>query len=260
MRRYVDRVLAILPFEPAAHLRLGGPPCTFVGHPLAQELDELRPNDEEMRRRMSDPPVLLVLPGSRSGEVDRMLPVFSEAVTEVLRGSSQHLEVVIPTVPHLADRIARETADWACKPQIIVDPVKKRAAFRIARGALAKSGTVTLELALAGVPMVAAYRISGLEYSIAKHLIKVQSVILANLVLNENAVPEFLQAQCTPRNLAGALLPLLAESPQRRAQLAAFACLDTIMEIGKAAPADRAADAVLAQIGEPQPRIPAPKE
>jgi lipid-A-disaccharide synthase len=260
MRRYVDRVLAILPFEPAVHLRLGGPPCAFVGHPLAQELDELRPNEEEKRRRMSDPAVLLVLPGSRSGEIGRMLPVFSDAVTEVLRGWSQHVEVIIPTVPHLADRIARETAGWASKPQIVVDPVKKRAAFRIARCALAKSGTVTLELALAGVPMVAAYRISGLEYAIAKQLIKVQSVILANLVLNENAVPEFLQAQCTPRNLAGALLPLLAESPQRRAQLAAFACLDTIMEIGKAAPADRAADAVLAQIGEPQPRIPAPKE
>lgn len=245
MRSYVDHVLALLPFEPAAHQRLGGPPCTFVGHPLAEKIDLLRPSAAEAARRLADSPVLLVLPGSRRSEIARLMAPFGQAV-ERLAARSGALDIVLPTLPHLAAEIGAATAGWRHKPRIIVAREEKYAAFRTARAALAASGTVTLELALAGVPMVAAYRVAPIEAVIARRLIRVPSVILANLVLGENVVPEFLQQDCTPDNLAGALAPLLADSPERRRQCAAFARLDAIMEIGAARPSQRAADIVIA--------------
>jgi lipid-A-disaccharide synthase len=245
MRRYVDHVLALLPFEPASHKQLGGPPCSYVGHPLIEEIAELRPDAAEGARRMAAPPLLLVLPGSRGSEIKRLLAIFEQAVS-LVRARYGAVDVVIPTVPHLAERIRKATATWAQTPRIVVEVADKRAAFRSARAALAKSGTVTLELALAGVPMVTAYRMSAPEAALARRLIKVPSVILANLVLGENAVPEFLQEHCTPDNLAAALLPLLSDTPARRAQIDAFARLDAIMQIGQAKPAERAAEIVLA--------------
>jgi lipid-A-disaccharide synthase len=244
MRRYIDHVLALLPFEPEVHRKLGGPPCTYVGHPLVEQAGELRPNAEEAHRRNADPPVLLVLPGSRRGEIKRLIEPFRRTV-ELIAKKVWPLDIVIPTTAHLADVVTRETADWPIRPQIVVKREERHAAFRKARAALAKSGTVTLELAVAGVPMVTAYKVSGLEAAIARRLIRVPSVILANLVLGENIVPEFIQQDCRPETLASALAPLLGGSPERRRQLEAFAKLDAIMEIGKAAPAGKAADIVL---------------
>jgi lipid-A-disaccharide synthase len=244
MRAYIDHILALLPFEPEVHRRLGGPPCTYVGHPLADEASKLRPDAEEARRRLASPPVLLVLPGSRTGEVQRLLAVFADTVA-LVRDRLGPLEVVVPTVPHLVAPIARATAQWPVQPRIVVEMAEKQAAFRIARAALAKSGTVTLELALAGVPTVGAYRVSWLEAVVGRRMIKVSSVILANLVLGENVVPEFIQEACTAENLAAALVPLIGDTPERRRQIEAFARLDAIMEIGSRAPAARAADIVL---------------
>ncbi len=245
MRGYIDHVLALLPFEPAAHAELGGPPCTYVGHPLVEQVSELRPNADEARRRVEGAPVLLVLPGSRRGEIKRLLEPFKKAVERVAK-QVWPLDIVIPTTPHLADIVVRETATWPLRPRIVAKREERRAAFRVARAALAKSGTVTLELAIAGVPMVTAYRVSGLEAMIARRVIRVSSAILANLVLGENAVPEFIQQDCTPENLASALMPLLTDTPERRRQLDAFARLDQILQIGKVAPASRAAEIVLA--------------
>jgi lipid-A-disaccharide synthase len=244
MRGYVDHVLALLPFEPAAHDELGGPPCTFVGHPLGENVALLRPGDAEARRRMSDPPVVLILPGSRSGEIRRMLPIFHEAI-ERLVARSAPIEPIMPAVAHHADLLRAATAAWRVRPRIVTDPHEKQAGFRTARAALAKSGTVTLELALAGVPMVAAYKVSAFEAAVARRMIRVPSVILANLVLGENVVPEFLQEACTPVALADALVPLIADTPERRRQLDAFARLDAIMQIGTTRPSDRAAGIVL---------------
>jgi lipid-A-disaccharide synthase len=244
MRAYIDHILALLPFEPEVHRRLGGPPCTYVGHPLADEVGRLRPDAEEARRRLASPPVLLVLPGSRTGEVQRLLAVFADTVA-LVRDRLGPLEVVVPTVPHLVAPIARATAQWPVQPRIVVETAEKQAAFRIARAALAKSGTVTLELALAGVPTVGAYRVSWLEAVVGRRMIKVSSVILANLVLGENVVPEFIQEACTAENLAAALVPLIGDTPERRRQIEAFARLDAVMEIGSRAPATRAADIVL---------------
>lgn len=244
MRSYVDHVLALLPFEPAGMKRLGGPPTTFVGHPLSERIGALRPNADEARRRLADPPVLLVLPGSRSGEIRRMAGVFGEAVALVAQRVGA-LEVVVPSIPWLAAAVKEATSTWPVPVRIVTSPDDKDAAFRIARAALSKSGTSTLELALAGVPMAAAYQVSFLEEMIGRAFIRVKSYILANLVLDENVVPEFLQHFCTPENLAGALVPLLADTLERRRQIEAFARLDGIMAIGSAVPSDRAAEVIL---------------
>lgn len=248
MRRYVDHVLALLPFEPAAHQRLGGPPCTYVGHPLLEELGQLRPDAEEARRRHAAPPIVLVLPGSRSGEIRRLLADFSAAI-ELIAAGNGPFETVLPTVPHLHDQIAAATAAWPAPPRIVVEPAEKRAAFRSARAALAKSGTVTLELALAGVPMVAAYKMSGLEMTVGRMMVRLPSVILPNLILEENVVPEFLQRDCTPQNLAEALKPLIIDGPARRRQLDAFLQLDAKLASEGSKPSDRAAEVLLSLAG-----------
>jgi lipid-A-disaccharide synthase len=248
MRSFVDHVLAILPFEPAVHARLGGPPCTYVGHPLAERVADLRPNEAEKHRRSADPPLLLVLPGSRQGEIKRLLDPFAAAVELLLRQIGR-CELVLPTFPHLADAISRQTASWPTRPRIVCDPAAKYAAFRQARAALAASGTVTLELALAGVPTVAAYRVTPWEAAIARRVVKTPSVILANLVLGENVVPELLQEDCVPAALADALVRLIHDTPERRRQLEAFARLDGLMQIGAGSASGRAADIVLRSAG-----------
>jgi len=248
MRAYVDRVLALLPFEPEAMARLGGPPTDFVGHPLGEQIHELRP-DAGPASRLAGAPLLLAMPGSRSGEIRRLAAVFGAALGE-LAARSGPFEVVVPTVPRLEAVVGEALATWPVPARIVTDPTEKYAAFRRARAALTKSGTSTLELALAGVPMVAAYKVSRLEEWVARALIKVPSVILANLVLGANIVPEYLQGDCTAASLARALAPLLSDTPERRRQVGAFAGLDRIMGLGAGAPSDRAAAIVLANLPE----------
>ncbi|HZL40265.1 MAG TPA: lipid-A-disaccharide synthase [Pseudolabrys sp.] len=245
MKSYVDHVLALLPFEPKVMRELGGPPCTYVGHPLIEQLDDLRPNAEEARRRRSDPPLLLVLPGSRGGEIRRMANVFGEAVA-LTAAHVGALEVAVPAVPWLANEVRAAVATWRISARVVVDADEKHAAFRTARAALVKSGTSTLELALAGVPMVTAYKVPLVEEAVARTLLKVNTVILANLVLGEERpVPEFIQRACTAEALATALVPLFADTPERRRQIEVFGRLDGIMGIGKGVPSDRAAAVVL---------------
>jgi lipid-A-disaccharide synthase len=247
MRDYIDHVMAILPFEPAVHVRLGGPPCTYVGHPLIERIAELRPNADEARRRIADPPLVLALPGSRSNEIHRHAGIFGHAIAQMTARAGP-IELVIPTVPHVVSQLREATASWAVAPRIVVDQAEKWAAFRNARAALAASGTVTLELALSGVPMIAAYRLHAVEAVIAR-LIRIQSrlpsVILANLVAGENIVPELLQEDCTADKLAAALVPILTDTPERRRQIEGFRRLDDIMAIGAAAPSAKAATIVL---------------
>ena len=254
MRAYVDHVLALLPFEPAVLQRLGGPPSTFVGHPLSERIASLRPNAEEARRRAGKPPLLLVLPGSRASEIRRMAGVFGAAVALTAKHAGP-LEVVVPAVPRLADTMRAAVAAWPIAARVVVDAAEKDLAFRTARAALTKSGTSTLELAVAGIPMVAAYKVPLFEELIARLLVKVDSVILANLVLGEKVVPELLQRDFTPDRLAAALLPLLSDTPERRRQIEAFGRLDGIMGNGQTSPSDRAAAVVLDCAGRAdQPR------
>jgi len=245
MITYVDHVLALLPFEPEAYRKLRGPPCSYVGHPLIEQLASLRPGVDEQKRREAEPPVLLVLPGSRRSEIRHHMADFGQALGR-LRDEGVVFELILPTMPHLQGAIAEALKAWPVQPRVVIGEQEKRAAFRIAHAALAKSGTVTLELALAGVPMVTAYRTGAMEAWILRRAIKVNSVILANLVLSDNVVPEYLQEDCTPEKLSQALREVLGDSPLRRKQVEAFAKIDQIMSTGDQPPSVRAADVVLA--------------
>ena len=235
----MDHLLALLPFEPDAHRRLGGPPCSYVGHPLIERFDVLRPDAEERRAR--ERISLLVLPGSRRSEIRRLTGIFGDTVARIVDRLGP-IEVVLPAVEdHLAE-IADRAFRWVVQPRIVTGEAAKFAAFRSARAALAASGTVTLELALSGVPMVVAYKVSPLETWL-KYVVKVPSIVLPNLILGRNAIPEFLQDACTPDQLAVALLPLLADSADRQKQVDAFASLETLMRLpGGRRPSDEAAE------------------
>lgn len=245
MRAYIDHVLALLPFEPRAHERLGGPACTYVGHPLVERLGELRPNAVEAQARDASPPTVLILPGSRRAEIGRMLPVFAETLARV-DAACGPADYVLPAVDHLEGTIRDMTADWPVKPRIVLGEAEKWAAFRRARAALAASGTVTLELALSGVPMVAGYRVGTLEAAFVRAVIQVNSVLLPNLILDNPAVPEFLQEKCAAQNMAPALIALLRGGAERNSQLAELERLGRIMALEGETPSQRAARIVIA--------------
>jgi len=247
MLAYVDCVLGLLPFEPEAYRRLGGPACVYVGHPLIERLDELRPGEDEMRRRNAEPPLLVVLPGSRRSEIRRLMTDFGGALG-LLRDAFGPFAVVLPTLPHIEAEVRARAALWPVAPRIVVGERARYEAFRTARAALAASGTVTLELALSGVPMVGAYKVGVVEEQL-RFLIKVPSILLPNLILASRAIPERLQRECAPATLAAALAPLLSDGPERAAQVAALERLDREMQLPDGgAPSAHAAWAVLETI------------
>jgi lipid-A-disaccharide synthase len=253
MKPHIDRILALLPFEPAALERLQGPPTVYVGHPLIERLAELRPGAAEVATRAdAASPLVLVLPGSRRSEIRHLMPVFGEAVARVA-AKLPGARFVLPAVPHLKDEIAQAVAEWVRKPEIVLGEAAKLAAFRGARAALAASGTVTLELALAQVPTVAAYRGAGWEAAIARRLIKLPSVILPNLILGRSVVPEFIQQDATAQRLADQLEAALAEGEGRHRQLAGFAEVETIMRSAGESPAANAVEAALALVEARRP-------
>lgn len=254
MARFIDHVLAILPFEPKVSQELGGPPCSYVGHPLIERVDELRPQAGERRSLAVDGrPTLLVLPGSRKSEVRRLLKPFGEAVSRVVEAKGP-LEVLLPAAPHHVEEIRAGVSDWPVTPTIVEGEEAKFAAFRRAHAALAASGTVTLELALSCVPMVVAYKIDPLAQWV-RLVFRAHSIVLSNLILGENIIPELIDWQATPKNLAQALVPLLRDTPERRRQLAAFDRLDGLMTLDGTTPSVCAADRVLSTVSESQRRL-----
>lgn len=248
MRPHVDRILALLPFEPEALARLGGPETVYVGHPLIERLDELRPDAAEARLRAdAEAPLILVLPGSRGSEIHHLLPAFGESIARIARTLPQ-ARFVLPAVPRLVETIAGIVSGWPVKPEIVTGEAGKLAAFRQARAALAASGTVTLELALAQVPTVAAYRGAGWEAALARRLIKLPTVILPNLILGENVVPEFIQDDVTPDALASALLAVIPDGAARNRQLDGFSAVERNMRSAGPSPAANAVAAALALV------------
>ena len=246
MRAYVDCVLALLPFEPEAYQRLGGPRCLYVGHPLIERLGDLRPNPSDARPA-SAPPLIVVMPGSRRSEVSRLMGDFGGALA-ILRQAAGRFSLVLPTLPHIEAEVRALAARWPEPPTIALGEAAKYAAFRSARAALAASGTATLELALAGVPMVGAYKVSRIEEQL-KYLIKVPSILLPNLILGERAIPEKLQKECAPAELGAALIEIVRDGRERSRQIEALARLDRLMALPDGgAPSAHAARAVLETI------------
>jgi lipid-A-disaccharide synthase len=245
MRGHLDRILALLPFEPEVYARLGGPVTSYVGHPLIEQRERYRPSaGEALRRDSREHPSVLVLPGSRVSEVTRLMDDFGRAISLVAERFGP-IEPVIPAVPHLRDLIRAKVAPWPVAPRIVEGDADKLAAFRGARAALAASGTVTLELALAGVPSVVAYRIEPWLAPLLKGLIDHGNIVLANLVLGRKVMPQFLQWQATPEALAGALEDVLRDGPARDAQLRGLAETPERLALVGETPSQAAARAVL---------------
>ncbi|WP_054304433.1 lipid-A-disaccharide synthase [Gemmobacter sp. LW-1] len=240
MATAVDHVLALLPFEPP-YMTAAGMSCDFVGHPVVAE-----PLATEVERAAfaGDGPLLLALPGSRQGEVRRLAPVLG-AVLGLLRARHPGLRVVLPTLPTVEPLVREVTAEWPVAPEIVLDPARKRGAFAAADVALAASGTVSLELAANGCPMVIAYRLHPVSFWLMKRAALIDTVTLVNLVSETRAVPEFLGPACLAENIAPAVLALLAQGPERAAQEAAMRL--TMERLGKGGepPGLRAARSVL---------------
>ena len=224
MKPYVDHILCILPFEVKALARLGGPPGTYVGHRLTQDPGVLgAAKAQSQPRDLADDRVktLLVLPGSRHGEVSRLVVPFGETVS-VLRARGHRLRLLLPTVPHVADLVRTSVARWDEKPEVILDAERKWQAFGKADAALIASGTVSLELALSGVPMISCYKFDPIMLMVQR-LITVWSAALPNLIADRPVVPESYNQYVRPHYLARQLEALFADTAYRAWQKDGFA-------------------------------------
>lgn len=248
MRPYIDHVLCLLPFEPAELRRLGGPPGTFVGHRLSSDPGLLAAAETQRRRPQpgeDDETALLVLPGSRRGEATALIESFGEAVA-ALKARGNRFRILLPTLPRLRPMLEEMTAGWALKPSISTTMEDKWAAFGAADAALAASGTVTLELALAGVPVVSAYKVDPLG-KLLMHKVKIWSASLPNLIADRPVIPEFFNEFVRPGMLARHLETLMRPSLARTAQLEGFAEVRAKLRTERPA-GELAAEIVLDQI------------
>jgi lipid-A-disaccharide synthase len=250
MARVIDQVLALLPFEPP-YMEAAGMACDFVGHPVVAEPQASPQDVAEFRAAfgLADDPYVLVLPGSRRGEVTRLAPVFGQALARLLRDRPD-LRLVLPAAAPVAGLVREQVADWPVAP-VILDPnqmdsataqAHKRAAFAGATVALAASGTVSLELAAAGTPMVVAYTANWMSRQLMRHLLLIDTVTLVNLVSETRVVPECLGDNCKPDIIAARLAQVLADPG---AQAGAMALTMQRLGQGGEAPGLRAARAVL---------------
>ncbi len=251
MARVVDHVLALLPFEPP-YMQAAGMSCDFVGHPVTTQPVATPAEAAAFRAAHGiapDAPLLLVLPGSRRGEIERLGPVFAATLRQLARPG---LRVVVPTIAARAAQMQALIADWPGQPVLLdaatTPAAQKRAAFRAADAALAASGTVSLELAAAGTPMVIAYRMHPVSQALIARLLRIDTVTLVNLVSETRAVPEFLGPRCDPAAIAPAVAALLAPGPARDAQLSAMTLTMDRLGRGGEAPGLRAARSVLAAL------------
>jgi lipid-A-disaccharide synthase len=248
MARWYDHLLALLPFEPPYFTGVGLA-CTYVGHPVLESGAD-RGDGPGFRRRhgiATEATVLAVLPGSRRGEVGRLLPPFSGAVA-LLAARYPDLRIVVPTTETVAETVGAAVKGWPAPALVLRGQQEKYDAFAASNAALAASGTVALELAMARVPSVIAYRVNPLTHAVVRRMVKVEHAHLLNLILGRAVVPELIQQDCTPERLAAAVAHLLSDEAARAAQIEA--CQDALrrLGLGGVSPGLRAADAVLAVI------------
>lgn len=251
MAPYVDQVLALFPFEPPL-MEAAGIACDFVGHPVVAEPVATDEEAQAFRRAhgIGDAPVVLALPGSRASEVERLSGTFGEALGHLARGRPG-LRVVLPAAEPVADLVRERVAGWPVKPILLLprgDPLAtaaKRAAFRAADAGLAASGTVSLELAAAGTPMVVAYDVNRLTWAVMRRMVRLDTVTLVNIVSETRAVPEFLGPACRPGPIAEGLARVLADP---EAQREAMRVTMERLGAGGEPPGLRAARAILSRL------------
>jgi lipid-A-disaccharide synthase len=249
MARYVDRVLTLLPFEPALFTQ-AGLPCRFTGHPVVTRVPDASARSA-FRARHAIPagaPLIAVLPGSRRGEVTRLLEPFSETLRLLVQGLPD-LHIFCATLPHVAEQVRAAASVWSGRVIVTEDSAEKLAGFAACDAALAASGTVSLELAACGTPHVVAYKVNSLTAMVARRVLQIPHVNLVNLILNQRLIPELLQQDCTPENLARELDLLLTPprpTPESRIQQAGMHSAMQLLGQGQEAPSLRAATEVLA--------------
>lgn len=258
MAQVVDHVLALLPFEPP-YMTAAGMSCDFVGHPVVSEPLASPEEQAALRAELGEGPLLLALPGSRRGEVTRLAPVIG-AMLGQLQARHPDLKVLLPTVRGVEPLVRELTADWPITPRIIRDAGEKRAAFALADVAIAASGTVSLELAANGCPMVIAYDMHPFSLWLMRRAALIDTVTLVNLVSETRVVPEFIGPDCRAELIAPAVAHLLDAPEARAPQLQA---MDRTMERlgrGGMAPGLRAATSVLSALAGRLPalNLPAP--
>jgi lipid-A-disaccharide synthase len=245
MARYFDLILALFPFE-VPFFETYGLRAVFVGHPVIERRARMV-GGVELRARLgiaNDAPLLALLPGSRSSEIRFILPIFRAAVN-LLAARIPGLVTVLPTVPHVAKRVREAASGWPAPLHILENEADKYAAFDAANVALAASGTVTAELALARTPMVVAYRVGGLTYALANRLMTVPHMTLVNILLERRAIPEFKQYDATPEALAAEVERLFQDGGARSAQMDAMNEFGRRLGEGEEAPSQRAARVLL---------------
>jgi lipid-A-disaccharide synthase len=233
MRAYVDHVLALLPFEPAVMARLGGPATTYVGHRLINDPDVQRVRAARLARAESNASarICLLLPGSRSTEINRLLPAFGAAARELV-ARNPGIRFLLPTVPRQEALVRRLTADWPVKPEITTATERKWQAFAESDAAIAASGTVILELALARVPVLSTYRLDWLaNFLLGK--IKIWTAAIPNLVADYAIVPEYLNEQVRPGSLTRGFERLAADTTERRAMLEGYDLVHARMQTAR---------------------------
>ncbi len=233
-----DRLLCLLPFEPAFFAR-HNLPAVFVGHPVLESGADTGDAQNFRSRHNESGRILTVMPGSRRTEVSRLLPILGET----LRRLPPDLVTVVPIAAPVADAVETGTAHWPVKPILVRDTADKHDAFAASSAALTKSGTSTLELAMANVPMVVAYRVNPLTAAIAKRLIRVKYASIVNLIADRAVIPELIQDACNPDRLAQTLNALLDNPAAQQAQVAAS--LAALRPPGGLLPSEAAAEAVL---------------
>lgn len=252
--KFIDELLVLFPFEPP-YFEEHGLKTTFVGHPASVQPDG---DGARLRARTRIPPkapVLGVFPGSRRGEVRRLLPSFGETVRR-LAPRYKDLKVLIPTVSGVADMIRDGVADWPVQPVILEDAADKYDAFAAMNAALAASGTVTLELALAGVPTVVGYKVNPLSVPIGRMLVNMDAVVLTNWILKRPVQPFFMQHNCTPESLTVAVARMFDDTRARADCARAAEELRAVLGTGEIAPSDRAALVVAEAAGIGAPELP----
>jgi lipid-A-disaccharide synthase len=246
MARWYDHLMALLPFEPPYFERVGLP-CSYVGHPV---IDSGADRGDGRRFRSehgiaAEDTVLAVLPGSRGGEVRRLLPLFGDALRR-LEPALGRFRVAVPTVATVATEVGAAVRDWPGAPIVLRHSQDKYDAFAASRAALAASGSVALELAMARLPMVVCYRLNPLTEMLLDRVLKVRQVNLINLLLERPVVRELLRAACTPEIIAAEVLRLIADEQVRAAHLAGYDQALRRLGAGGRSPSLRAADQVLA--------------
>lgn len=250
---FLDHLMALLPFEPP-YFEAEGLACTYVGHPVI-ESGAARGDGPEFRARHGIPeeaPLLCLLPGSRRSEVRRLLPVFAEAL-RLLGALRSGLRAVVPSVDVLGEEIAAEVAGWPVPSEVVTGERERYDAFAAADVALAASGTVSLELAMAETPMVVAYRMHPLTGWLARRLVQTPSVNLVNLIIGRQVIPELLLGECRPDRLAAEVARLFDDGSARAAQLEAAREAIAALNSGPLTPSERAAEVVLSVIARRQP-------